>query len=52
MGKNDCANLTYFIADIASNHDGDIREKLIYDCARLVCCQIQNFKANKIDDVV
>ncbi len=43
---------TYFIADIASNHDGDIEraKKLIYDCARAGAdaAKFQNFKANKI----
>ena len=43
---------TYFIADIASNHDGDIEraKKLIYDCAKAGAdaAKFQNFKANKI----
>lgn len=45
-------NPTYFIADIASNHDGDLEraKKLIWDCkeAGADAVKFQHFKAEKI----
>ena len=43
---------TYFVADIAANHDGDLEraKRLIFQCAEAGAnaAKFQNFKANSI----